>query len=135
MNTKTDRYKTPAKNLQNLIFMTAILALASCSAQGAGSRREALGVRGGEPVIYLTESGEEIHARYYTLSDDSLHFVKLKLPDGKEYTLPNVMSASGARYTDDFELVWWTKGDGAFAEMRAEDGEWIMKYADCRIKR
>ena len=115
--------------------MASILALTSCSSKVAGSKTESLSVKGGEAVTYKTESGEEILARYYSLSDDSLHFVKLTLPDGKKYTLPNVMSASGARYTDDLELVWWTKGDGAFAEMRSEDGEWIMKYADCRVKR
>ena len=144
MNNKSDRYKTPEMTLTPtttlkaaaiLIFMTALLSLASCSAPARASKTEVLRVKGGESVTYLTESGEEIQARYYSLSDGSLHFVKLTLPDGKEYTLPNVMSASGARYTDDSELVWWTKDDGAFAEMRAEDGEWILKYADCRIKR
>ncbi len=143
MNNKSDRYKistmtlTPTTSLKSaatLIFMTALLCLGSCAAPARASNKEGLGVQGGGSVTYLTENGEEIQARYYSLSDDSLHFVKLTLPDGKLYTLPNVMSASGARYTDDFELVWWTKGDGAFAEMRAEDGEWIMRYADCRIK-
>jgi len=117
------------------LFFLVIIVLLTLLACSAASNTEKLGIKGGEHVTYLTEIGEEIQARYYSLSDDSLHFVKLALPDGKVYTLPNVMSASGARYTDDFELVWWTKGDGAFAEMRAEDGEWIMKYADCRIKR
>ena len=64
------------------------------------------------------------------LSDSSLYFVKVTLPGGKNCTLPQVMSASGVRYTDDREVVWWTKGSGAFAETRDSAGQWV-KLFDC----
>jgi membrane-bound inhibitor of C-type lysozyme len=72
-------------------------------------------------------------AKYFSLSDNSLHFVKLTLPDGQEVTLPNVLSASGARYTSDTDLTWWTKGDVAFAEQRGLEGQWQTLYEDCRV--
>jgi membrane-bound inhibitor of C-type lysozyme len=90
-----------------------------------------LTVRGGDPVAYRCGNGEQIEARYYALSDNSLDFVKVRIPDGKVYTLPRVLSASGARYTDDMELVWWTKGDSAFAEMRDANGDWQTRYDNC----
>ena len=64
--------------------------------------------------------------------DESLNFVKLSLPDGKDYTLPQAVSASGARYTDDHEVVWWNKGKEGFVEMRDEAGEWQSRYNDCK---
>jgi membrane-bound inhibitor of C-type lysozyme len=82
-------------------------------------------------VVYETKSGELIHAGYYKLSDDTLTFVKLRLPDNKEYTLPNILSASGARYSDDGLYTWWTKGESAFLEKRDEGGNWIIVYPDC----
>jgi membrane-bound inhibitor of C-type lysozyme len=82
-------------------------------------------------VVYETKSGELIHAGYYKLSDDSLTFVKLRLPDDKEYTLPNVLSASGARYSDDGLYTWWTKGASAFLEKRDDGGNWVIVYPDC----
>lgn len=91
-----------------------------------------LSVREGKQLIYQCETGERITAQYYTLSDDSLHFVKVTLPDGRQYTLPQVLSASGVRYTDDAELVWWTKGESAFAETRGLDGQWQILYRDCK---
>lgn len=112
-----------------LIFacLTGIL-LCGCTAK---RNPAALTVLGGTPVIYESDSGYRIIARYFTLSDSSLDFVKLTLPGGKEYTLPQAMSASGVRYTDDRELVWWTKGKTAFAEVRDETGQWVRKY-DCK---
>jgi len=88
-------------------------------------------VCGGNPVIYESDNGARIIAKYFTLSDHSLDFAKVTLPGGREYTLPQVMSASGVRYTDDRELVWWTKGNTAFAEVRDENGQWKRKY-DCK---
>lgn len=90
-----------------------------------------LSVHKGDKIIYTNESGDHIIADYYSLSDSSLDFVKLTMPGGKVYTLPRVMAASGVRYTDDFELVWWTKGSTAFAEVRDTNGQWKRKY-DCR---
>ena len=66
-------------------------------------------------VQYRADDGFMVTARYFSLSDESLHFVKLSMPDRKEYTLPLTLSASGARYAD-HTLVWWAKGDEAFVE-------------------
>ena len=114
--------------------MTAwcIAVLLAGAAGCTGIENEALTVRSGERVVYRCEDGERIVARYYSLSDNSLDFVKVLLPDGREVTLPQAMSASGVRYTDDREWVWWTKGDSAFAETRAPNGEWRIRYKNCR---
>lgn len=117
--------------VRNLIILFALLALVSVGGC-ASAKEETLTVLGGEPVNYTCENGEQIVARYYSLSDDSLDFVKVTMPDGQELTLPNAVSASGARYTDDREWVWWTKGESAFAETRDESGEWQVKYDNCQ---
>ncbi|MGV8079564.1 MAG: MliC family protein [Syntrophales bacterium] len=91
-----------------------------------------LSVSAGKVVTYVCDGGDRILATYYELSDRSLSFVKVRLPGGREYTLPQALSASGARYTDDRELVWWIKGDAAFAEGRDAGGEWKPIYRDCR---
>ena len=90
-------------------------------------------VRGGETVTYRCQKGERIVASYYTLSDDSLHFVKLRMPDGRERTLPQGLSASGARYTDEGQWVWWIKGDSARLETRGPEGEWRSTYEECHV--
>jgi len=100
----------------------------------AGAAEQPLSVTGGEPVVYDCNNGDEVVARYYMLSDESLRFVKLLLPDGTEYTLPQVLSGSGARYTDDIELLWWIKGDDAYVEKRDETGEWRPLYSECRAR-
>jgi len=113
-----------------IIVFTGLLTVLFCGC--AGKRNPAtLIVCGGNPVIYESDNGARIIAKYFTLSDHSLDFAKVTLPGGREYTLPQVMSASGVRYTDDRELVWWTKGNTAFAEVRDENGQWKRKY-DCK---
>jgi hypothetical protein len=43
--------------------------------------------------------------------------VRLVLSDGRNLTLPQAMSASGARYANkDESIVFWNKGDTAFLE-------------------
>lgn len=84
------------------------------------------------PVYYRTPSGEPFVAQYGSLSDGTLHFVKLRVPGGREYTLPQVVSASGARYTDERELVWWTHQGTATVESRSADGTWVTRYQDLR---
>lgn len=90
-------------------------------------------VRGGEPVTYRCERGERVVAAYYSLADESLHFVRLRMADGREQTLPQGLSASGARYTDEREWVWWIKGDSARLETRGPGGEWRSMYESCSV--
>jgi len=112
------------------ILCVVLFAVYVLSGPAAGS--QPLTVTGGEPVIYACANGDRLVARYYSLSDDSLRFVKILFPDGREYTLPQVISGSGARYTDDGELLWWIKGDEAKAEIRDENGEWKDLCGECR---
>jgi len=117
--------------IRNVMVLCVALLLAGASGC-TGIDPGTLTIRPGERVVYRCEGGERIGARYYSLSDKSLDFVKVLLPDGREVTLPQAMAASGVRYTDDREWVWWTKGDSAFAETRAPSGEWRIKYQNCK---
>jgi membrane-bound inhibitor of C-type lysozyme len=86
----------------------------------------------GPSVYYRSDKGDHFVARYGSLSDGSLHFVKVEMPDGKEYTLPQVVSASGVRYTDDRELVWWTHQGTVRVDVRDTDGNWETRYSELR---
>jgi membrane-bound inhibitor of C-type lysozyme len=55
------------------------------------------------------------------------------MPDGQAYTLPQSISGSGARYTDDGMLTWWIRGDSAMVEERDDDGQWQTVYAGCHV--
>jgi membrane-bound inhibitor of C-type lysozyme len=114
--------------LLSLAVIVTMACLVGCGGIDTGD----LKVRGGESIIYQCENGKQIVARYYSLADGSLDFVKITVPEGKEYTLPRVLSASGVRYTDDLKIVWWTKGESAFLEARGENGKWQVKYQNCK---
>ncbi len=81
---------------------------------------------------YQCADKTRLDVRYYSLSDDSLGFVKVKL-NGKTYTLPQAVSASGAKYSDDRYVTWWTKGDaGTVYEQNEEPEEsWPATHEDC----
>lgn len=115
-------------NSSGILSCAIILAAACCCIAGEAQN---LTVTGGEAITYQCENGAQIVARYYSISDKCLDFVKVRLPNDKEYTLPQVLSGSGVRYSDDRELVWWTKGASAFAEMRDQNGDWQVKYNNC----
>jgi CubicO group peptidase (beta-lactamase class C family) len=117
------------KGIMVIIWMLFVFFL--CGSAVAEPGRPA--VTAGKAVPYLCGNGDRVIATYYDLSDGSLPFVKVRLPEGRVYTLPRALSASGSRYTDDIELVWWIKGDTAFAESRGASGDWQPKYRNCRV--
>jgi membrane-bound inhibitor of C-type lysozyme len=84
---------------------------------------------GGNAITYHCDKAKTVIARYYNLSDGSLSFVKLSL-NGKVYTLPQVVSGSGARYTSEHDVEWWTKGDGALLNENITDAK--AKVASCQ---
>ncbi len=116
------------------ILLVSFLFAAAVLQAPVSAAEKTLSVMGGEPLIYLCDNGDRLVARYYVLSDESLRFVKILFPDGTEYTLPQVLSGSGARYTDDVELLWWVKGDDAYVEMRDGEGNWRPLYKECRAQ-
>lgn len=94
------------------------------------SKTELLSLKYQDQVVYISDLNQEYTARYYALSDNSYHLVELFMPDGKKYTLLHVISGSGAKYMNN-EIIWWTKGDSAFIELRDDQGEWNI-YSRCK---
>jgi membrane-bound inhibitor of C-type lysozyme len=112
------------------IFIICI-TVSLCGCVG-GQHKAVLTVDIGLPVYYRSDNGDHFVAKYGSLSDGSLHFVKVKMPDGKDYTLPQVVSASGVRYTDDRELAWWTHQGTVRVDVRDADGKWKTRYSELR---
>ncbi len=115
-----------------LVTLCMIAAFSIVMGFQIGNQDE-LTVLGGDPVDYRSGNGDQIVARYYTLSDSSLNFVKVLMPDEQEYTLPQVLSGSGARYTDEMELIWWVKGDSVTVQLRDDNGEWESVFENCCV--
>ncbi|PTT97613.1 hypothetical protein DBR45_37545, partial [Pseudomonas sp. HMWF031] len=91
----------------------------------------ALSVLPGELIRYRCGGGQIIEAHYGSLSDQSLAFVRLRLPDGRRLTLPQVASASGARYSADHAVTWWSKGSSGFLQERGKNGRWRITLDAC----
>jgi len=111
--------------------LALVILLWGCAAEHSGGEAT-LFVEIGQPVYYRSETGEEFMARYGGLSDGSLHFVKLKMPDGQEYTLPQVVSGSGVRYTDERGVIWWTHQGSVRVDVRDEEGKWVTRYPELK---
>ena len=113
--------------MKTTLFIT-ILALFLCACSTSPQEKVPT-VNLGPPVYYKSETGEQFVAKYGSLSDGSLNFVKLKMPDGREYTLHQAISGSGARYTDDREIVWWEHQGKVRVDIRDAEGKWKTKYS------
>ena len=83
---------------------------------------------------YRCGGGQTIEATYYTLDDRSLHFVRLLLPGGRRLTLPQVMSASGERFSADQDVTWWVKGNSGFVQQRNQRGDWTVTLDSCDVQ-
>ena len=68
------------------ILCVVLFAVYVLSGPAAGS--QPLTVAGGEPVIYACANGDRLVARYYSLSDDSLRFVKILFPTAGNTPFP-----------------------------------------------
>lgn len=99
-------------------------------------------VRGDKPIITDSASSisqapdEKITAEFMCGNNESIKaefvngessYVNLSLSDGRTLTLPSVVSADGARYTNtDESIVFWNVGDTATLQ---EDG--VTTYDNC----
>jgi membrane-bound inhibitor of C-type lysozyme len=126
-NQNEEEMMIPKPNPTLLLLSILILSLSSCD---TGKNDSGLSVKMSPPVYYQSKNGDRFVAQYGSLSDGSLHFVKIKMPDGREYTLPQAISGSGSRYTDERELVWWEHQNKVRVDARNADGEWINIYSE-----
>ena len=117
------------RNMPLMAFTILLALLLNCS---TGFHMNSLTVKIGNPVHYRSDNGDRFVARYGSLSDGSLHFVKVKMPDGREYTLPQIISASGVRYSDERSLMWWTHQRTVRVDVRDGEGNWKTKYPELR---
>jgi membrane-bound inhibitor of C-type lysozyme len=97
-----------------------VITFIGCSTKA----KEKLNVELIQEVEYQCSDESIVNARFYKLTDYSLQFVKVKLMDGKEYTLPQVISASGVRYSDEYSIQFWTKGNRMTLYTMNEEREW-----------
>ena len=114
---------------KTIFFVITTILVFGCAGGKSQKSEKALAVNLESPVIYENGTGDQFIARYGSLSDNSLHFVKITMPDGQKYTLPQSVSGSGARYTDDMEIVWWEHHGTVRIDVRGPDGKWVTKYS------
>ena len=114
-----------------LRWLAAAILLGGLSSPHGSTKADEPKLQRGSSVSYLCSGGELLDATYYELRDRSLAFVRLRLPDGRELTLPQIASASGARFSADRDLTWWIKGNRGFLQQRDAQGEWRVTLKDC----
>jgi membrane-bound inhibitor of C-type lysozyme len=91
-----------------------------------------LGVELTAPVTYRCAEGRQLVVRYGRLSDGSLSFARLQPPGDQPLTLPQLVSGSGARYSDEQRWQWWSKGQEGFLQWRDDDRQWRTVLEGCR---
>jgi membrane-bound inhibitor of C-type lysozyme len=70
-------------------------------------------------VIFECSGKKTITAVFHLPSDEN---VNIALSDGRNFTLPRAISASGARYANkDETTVFWNKGDTSFLEEKGKN--------------
>ena len=113
-----------------IAFALTVVGAISFSSQGMA-----------DPVVerasqqrYRCAGGQTIKATDYTLDDRSLRFDRLLLPGGRRLTLPQVMSASGERFSSDQDVTWWVKGNSGFVQERDRQGDWTVTLDSCDVQ-
>jgi membrane-bound inhibitor of C-type lysozyme len=84
-------------------------------------------------VNYQCADKTKLTVKYYSLSDKSLMFVKIKIGAQAEQTLPESLSGSGVQFSDLRSLTWWTKGNKGEIYL-SNDGpmdSWPLAHAEC----
>jgi len=114
-----------SKIINTLILITLLaLPLTSCSTT--------LKAQVVNRTSYAAGTGETLTVQYYELEDQTLGFIKIGIPEAGVMTLPRVLSASGAKYTDQAAFMWWTKGSEGTLYRINNNGEWDTLYGNCQ---
>lgn len=119
--------------------LAGLLALAACTNGTLAGSQAAYGVV--KSVRYQCQQDKTIVADYLDgptqTAPDGRPIpggrVVVELSDGRKFSLPQTLSASGIRYADTSEtFVFWSKGDTAFVE---EGPSKTVTYKECVAKK
>ena len=103
-------------------LFTAVFIFLSAMLFFACHKAESLSVNLNYQATYKAADSSEIKADFYSLSDNSVYFVKVHIGD-ETLTLTRAVSASGECYVDEMQRTeFWTKGETAFIEELGQDG-------------
>lgn len=99
----------------------------NCTREAAPART-ASGLPARVEALFTCAEGKALYAAFINTGNSR---VQLTLSDGRKLTLPQALSADGARYANTAgTLVFWNKGNTAFVQ---EGGQ--TTYSDCVTKR
>lgn len=84
-------------------------------------------------VDYQCADKTKLTVKYYSLSDKSLGFIKIKIGAQAEQTLPESISGSGAKFSDLRSLTWWTKGNkgDVYLSNDGPEDSWPLAHTEC----
>lgn len=91
-------------------FLFLGVTFSSCRSNKNNNEQLTVAIKEYSSVLYRTENKENLLAKYYISEEAAENYVVITLPNKEEITLPQVISASGARYSDGEKFEWWTKG-------------------------
>lgn len=104
------------------------LLLQGCVTSGGDD----LSILARKPLTYQCDEQHQVIVKYYALSDESLFFAKIELPDSPEITLAGEASASGMRYSNG-AVAWQGKGRQASMQVRNQYNQWQFHYRECEV--
>jgi membrane-bound inhibitor of C-type lysozyme len=113
--------------MKKISILLAVILASTVSVAFAKTKK--LSVSSPKTVNYQCNNDSKVTASYYKISDNSLSFVKLTLK-GEAYTLPNLVSASGARYSDMNKIEWWEKNGKVTLDEEVTDDK--SKLVECK---
>ncbi|QTQ12385.1 MliC family protein [Treponema parvum] len=114
-----------------VLSLFVLVVFVSCKSTKEGSELSVI-VTGSEE--YVSAAGKELSVKFYALSDQSLDFIKVQDSEGNKFTCARVISASGARYSDEISREFWFKGDSLSVFVSDNSGSW-NKDEDYSVKK
>lgn len=121
------------RNIKLFVLIFGItIVFTACTNSSVIIKNNELHITKGIIFSYQCERGVQVSTKYYSLSDDSLSFIKLTLPNEPEITLAQAISASGSRYSNE-SLEWYVKGNKGFVQVRNNKQKWVFMYKNCQI--
>jgi membrane-bound inhibitor of C-type lysozyme len=121
----------PIKQYQKALIGSVVLLLAICFVYLYSRTKQPDEASSSISTLFTCKDSKSITAVFSAPTASSS--VELTLSDGRTFTLPQAISASGARYANtDETFVFWNKGDTAFI---TEGVKKLETYTDCMAEK